>query len=258
MIADRIHLEISGKADGPALIVHHALGACVDMWNPQLTVLEPHFRVIRIDMRGHGKSRAPQPPYSIEDLADDVVQVMDEMAIAKSHYLGLSIGGMVGQALAVNHPGRLERLVISNTVSRVPVEMHGMWDERVAAVQDGGMESQVAMTLARWFTEDYAKDHQDVLDWIAGMVRNTTPDGFIGCCQAIKGLDLTDRLSQITAPCLIIAGAQDQGTPPEKAREIHQRVAGSRLHIIEDAAHLSNIQASEEFNDLILPFLLEG
>ncbi len=255
MIADRIHIDVSGNADGPPLVLHHALGACLEMWEPQLAVLEPHFKLIRMDMRGHGKSLALPPPYLIEDLADDVVQVLDSLAIGSCQFMGLSIGGMVGQALTLNHPDRVERLVISNTTSRMAMDLHPLWDERIQTVRRDGMATQVGITLSRWFTEDYAAAHQNVLDWISTMVRATAPDGFIGCCEAIKGLDLTERLPQIEIPCLIIAGGQDPGIPPQKSRDIHEQVAGSRLEIIAEAAHLSNVQAADEFNALVVPFL---
>lgn len=255
MIDDRIHIEISGHPDKPPLILHHALGANLDMWRHQLDVLEPHFRVIRMDMRGHGKSLALPSPYSMEELAGDVVLVMDALGIERSRFLGLSIGGMVGQALALNHPDRLECLVISNTTSQMPVEMGPLWDGRIQDVVDGGMETQIAMTLSRWFTDDYAQGHGEVLDWISSMVLGTSPEGFVGCCEAIKLLDFTDRLGEIDIPCLIIAGGQDPGIPPEKSEEIHERVRGSRLEIIEEAAHLSNVQAADEFNKLVLSFL---
>ncbi len=255
MIAERIHVEVSGSADGPPLVLHHALGASLEMWEPQLAALEPHFRLVRMDMRGHGKSLPLPPPYTIEDLADDIVLVLDELGIARCRFLGLSIGGMIGQALVLNHPQRVERLVISNTTSRMESQTHPLWEERIQAVTDGGMGTQVSTTLSRWFTDDYASEHKDVLDWISSMVGATSPDGFIGCCEAIKALNLTDRLSEIDCPCLIIAGAHDPGIPPEKSREIHRYVAGSKLEIIENAAHLSNVQAADEFNALVSPFL---
>lgn len=254
-IDNRIHVDISGNPNGLPLILHHALGACGDMWRPQLPILEPRFRVIRMDMRGHGKSLAPAPPYSMEDLADDVVLVMDELGLKSVRYMGLSIGGMIGQALALKYPQRLDRMVISNTTSRIPADLHPLWDQRIKDVREGGMQTQVAMTLQRWFTEDYATGHQDVLDWITGMVRKTDPDGFIGCCAAIRGLDLTAKLAEIKIPVLIIAGGKDPGIPPEWSEDIHAEIHGSELMIIEDAAHLANVQAEEEFNTVIGPFL---
>ena len=257
VIADRINLEISGTADGPPLILHHALGACLDMWEPQLAVLESHFKLIRMDMRGHGKSLAPPSPYRIEDLADDVVVVMDSLDVERCLFMGLSIGGMVGQSLTLNHPDRVERLVISNTTSRMPVDLQPLWDKRIQAADSDGMDTQVEITLSRWFTQEYASNHRDVLDWISSMVRSTTPEGFIGCCHAIKHLDLTDQLCEIDVPCLIVAGGQDPGIPPQMSRDIHQQIAGSRLEIIEGAAHLSNVQTADEFNALVVPFLTD-
>ena len=255
LVKGRIHIQCSGLADAPPLVMHHALGASLEMWQPQLQDLEPHFRVIRIDMRGHGKSPALPPPYSLEDLADDVAVVLDHLEIERTDYLGLSIGGMVGQAMAIHHGNRIGRLVLANTTSHIPAEAHAMWDGRIEKVRQAGMESQVQPTLDRWFTPEFAKDNPDRLAWIAGMVRQAAADGFIGCCQAIRQLDFTALLSGVPHPCLVISGGRDAGTPPEKGRILADALPAGRFELMPDVSHLSNVADPEGFNQLVLSFL---
>ena len=258
MIADRINIKISGQVNGPPLILHHALGVNLEMWQPQLSALEPHFRVIRMDMRGHGKSLPTDAPYSLEDLADDVITVLDHLNIEKADYLGISIGGMIGSALALQHPTRINRLILSNTTSQIMKEMHPMWDARIQSVREGGMDTQIDITLMRWFTPEYQSKNPETLKWVAAMVCETSPEGFIGCCEAIKGLDFLKRLPEIDTPCLVITGAKDLGTPPEKSYDIQAAIKGAQLEIIDEVAHLSNVQAPEKFNTLITSFLIKG
>ena len=209
-----------------------------------------------MDMRGHGGSLPEGSAFELEDLAQDVVLVLDALEIDRVDYLGLSIGGMVGQALALNHPERVGRLVLANTTSRIPDEAQAMWENRIRDVLTSGVESQVVMTLERWFTAEFSKENPGILDWIAGMVRKSDPVSFAACCRAISHLNFLSALHTVTSPCLVVSAEKDEGTPPERGGEIADRIEGAHFGLVTNASHLSNVEQPDEFNRWVLPFLL--
>lgn len=248
-----IHYEIAGE--GPWITMSHSLACNLHMWDPQMQVLTRMFKVLRYDTRGHGKSSAPAGEYTLEQLADDVKVLLDALKIKQTHWAGLSMGGMIGQTFALKYPGVFSSMVLADTTSRRPPDAAKMWNERIHNAQEKGMEALVEGTLGRWFTEPYRNSHQDVMARIGSDIRKTPVAGFVGCCHAISKIDLTDRLKEIKCPTLVIVGEQDMGTPPDAARAIHQNLPGSELKIIPSAAHLSNIEQAQVFNDAIVGFL---
>jgi len=250
-----VELEYQVEGQGPWLILSHSLTTDLGMWDLQMPPLLKQFRVLRYDMRGHGRSAAPAGPYSFDELGGDVLGLMDALGIDRASYVGLSIGGMIGQHLALRAPERFERLVLANTTSRIPPEGVALWEERIRAVGERGLEPLVQSTLERWFTEPYRQANSDVMAWIGAMIRRTPAAGYIGCGRAIQTLDLTDRLGAIRLPVLVIAGAEDPGTPPAAGAGIAQAIPGARLEIIARASHLSCIEQPETFNRLLLDFL---
>jgi 3-oxoadipate enol-lactonase len=211
--------------------------------------------VLRFDTRGHGRSSVPSGPYDFDQLAGDVVGLLDALGVERTHLVGLSLGGMIAQHVALHAPQRLRSLVLADTTSRYPPEALPLWPERIRIVSTQGMEPMVEPTLARWFTAPYRAANPDVMTRIAALIRGTPPAGFIGCCHAIPTIDLTARLRALDLPTLVMVGDQDTGTPPAMAREIHEAIAGSRLEIIPGAAHLSNIEQAAAFNELLIGFL---
>jgi len=251
-----IHYEISGS--GPWLTLSHSLACDLSMWDPQMAALTPHFTVLRFDTRGHGQSSAPPEAdgaYGWDRLTGDVLGLLDALNIARTHFAGLSMGGMIGQHLALGAPERVDRLVLADTSSRYPPAAIPVWDERIKLVREKGMEALVDGTLERWFTAPFRTSHPELTGRIAGLIRSTPPIGYIGCGRTIPTLDITQRLHGLTHPTLVIVGAEDAGTPPAMAREIAEALPGARLEIIPDAAHLSNIEQPETFNRLLLEFL---
>lgn len=248
-----IHYEIEGN--GPWLTMSHSLACNLHMWDPQMPVLTKKFKVLRFDTRGHGQSGAPAGEYTLEQLADDVKGLLDALEIRQTHWAGLSMGGMIGQAFALRYPGVFRSMVLADTTSRRPPDAHKMWGERIQNAQTKGMGSLVAGTLERWFTEPYRKARKDVMDRIGNDIRRTPVAGFVGCCHAIARVDYLDRLKEIKCPALVIVGEHDHGTPPEAARAIQQNLPGSELKILASAAHLSNIEQAEEFNKALVGFL---
>ena len=170
--------------------------------------LTRHFQVLRYDMRGHGASEAPDGPYSIEMLADDVQGLWDALGIERSYFAGLSVGGKIGLMLGLRYPERLSGLVLCNTTSRIPPEGRPIWDERIAQVEDGGMESQLEATLRRWFTDGFRSTDPETVAWITSLIRATPPQGFIGCCRAIQSFDVMQRLGRIDTPAAAAAGRE--------------------------------------------------
>jgi 3-oxoadipate enol-lactonase len=225
------------------------------MWDEQAKLLSKKFKVLRYDTRGHGGSSAPPGPYTLEQLADDAKALFDALGIKRTHWIGLSMGGMIGETFALKHPGFFQSMILADTTSRRPPNAEQMWGDRVKTAREQGMEGVREGTLGRWFTEPYLNEHSDVMEKIGRDIRATPVEGFAGCCDAIAKIDVLDRLKEIDCPTLVIVGEQDHGTPPEMARAIHENLRGSELVIIPSAAHLSNVEQPEAFNKAITSFL---
>ena len=250
-----INYELDGPASAPVVTLSHSLATTLRMWDPQAAALAATYRVLRYDTRGHGGTKAPGGAYSLDLLADDAQALLRALGIARTHFVGLSMGGMIGQVLGIQSPEILQSLVLCDTSSRVPPEARPMWEERVRVAQAQGMEPHVEPTLSRWFTAPFRERHPERVAPVAAMIRGTGPAGYVGCCQAIKMLDLTDRIAAISTRTLIVVGAEDAGTPVAASRTIHERIRGSELVILPSASHLSNIEQPEAFNRALLDFL---
>jgi 3-oxoadipate enol-lactonase len=212
------------------------------------------FRVVRYDRRGHGKSSVPPGPYSIERFGRDVLAILDDLNIAKVHWVGLSMGGMVGQWLGANAPDRIGKLVLSNTSSHYPDP--SFWDARIKAVREGGLAPIADAVIAGWLTQDFRERHPDVAEKMKAMLTATPVEGYIGSCQALAKLDLRDDLPKIKSPTLVIAGRSDKSTPIAMAEAIRSKIPGASMTIL-DAAHISNVEATLAFNDAVLGFLTQ-
>jgi 3-oxoadipate enol-lactonase/4-carboxymuconolactone decarboxylase len=249
MSVDLHHTE-SGPADAPPLLLGGSLGTTTRMWDPQVEALSTVFRVIRFDHRGHGGSPVPEGPYSMADLGGDVIALMDRLGIERAHYAGLSIGGMVGQWLAVHHPGRIDRLALLATSPHMGPARN--WRDRAALVRAEGTGAVADSVVERWFTPAFAEDRPAEVAVLRDQVAATAPEGYAGCCEAIETHDVREDLRRISAPTLVVAGAEDPSTPPAgNAELIAERVPGARLVVLEEAAHLLSWQRSAEVNTLL-------
>lgn len=254
MTAVELYHEQAGPADGPALLLGGSLGTHLGMWDPQTATLSGRRRVIRFDHRGHGQSPAPPGPYSIADLGADTLGLMDRLEIARADYCGLSIGGMVGQWLAVNAPERIERVILLCTSAHLAPP--DPWLERAAAVRQAGTPGVIAdVVVGRWFTAAYAEAHPDVVARHRQMIIDTPAEGYAACCEAIAGLDVRDGLRAIQAPTLIIGGAQDPAIPAEHSERIAAAIPGARLEILDPGAHLVSVERAPTVNELIAEHL---
>ena len=253
--ANGIEINYTIEGDGPLVTLSHSLACNLSMWDGQARALAGRYRVLRYDTRGHGQSSAPPGAYSLELLAEDLHGLLTGLGATETHFVGLSMGGMIGQIFALKHPAMVRSLTLCDTTSRYPAEAWPLWEERIRTVEAKGMEAMVEPTLQRWFTEPFRKRRPDVLDPVRAMIRNTPPAGFIGCCHAIPRINVTDRLKEVRCPALVIVGEDDPGTPVAMAREIHAALPGAELAILRSAAHLSNLEQPEEFNRVLLGFL---
>lgn len=252
----QINYKLSGKEDAPMLVMCHSLACSMVMWEPQMEVLEPHFRILRCDMRGHGDSQATEGAYTLELLAADVIGLLDALKIDRVHFVGLSIGGMIGQCLALDYPHRLLSVSLCDTSPVLPDEAKPLFQERMERATSGGMQALVEETLDRWFTAPYRKQNPPEIEIIRNQILATTVTGFNGCSHAILGLNYIDRLPEVKLPTIIIVGEDDPGTPVEASEAMHGQIPDSKLVVLPSAAHLSNIEQSEAFNSHLLGFLL--
>lgn len=252
---NRVYYELSGPDGAPVVMLSQSLACSSAMWRPQLPVLEAKYRVLAYDTRGHGQSGAPAGEYSLDMLGDDAVALLDALGIDAVHWVGLSMGGMVGQNLGLRAPGRVHSLTLCDTSSRIPPEMEPTWLERIDIARQKGMTALVDSTVERWFTEPYRAKNPPEIDRVRQLILATPPDGYIGCCHAIRRLDYSGRLGEIDKPTHVIVGEQDPATPVAAAQAIQAGIAGAKLTVIPNASHLSNIEQPAAFNAALTGFL---
>jgi 3-oxoadipate enol-lactonase len=251
----QINYELSGKKGAPVVVLSHSLSASLLMWNPQMEVLNPHFQVLRYDIRGQGGSDAPSGAYTLELLANDVIGLLDALSVSQVHFVGLSIGGMIGQGLALNRPHRLRSLALCDTASIVLQEAQPIWQERINKVLSKGIGALLDETMERWFTPAFLKQGSLMVEIIRKQILATSVQGYIGCAEAIRNLNYLNRLSGIKIPTLIMVGEDDPGTPVSASQAIHERISNSKLVVLPSARHLSNVEQTEAFNAALLTFL---
>lgn len=242
------------NGEGPWLTLSHSLASNMHAWNPQVPLLSKHFKVLRFDTRGHGASSAPAGPYSLDDLAEDVCELFQYLGIEQTHWLGLSMGGMIGQTLILQHPKLFQSLVLADTTSKRPENAKKMWGDRIAKAQLEGMQAMVESTLARWFSAEFRDAHPAIIQEIAEGIATTSINGYAGCCEAISNINTFDRLTEITCPTLIMVGEHDHGTPPEMAQAMKEKMPLAVFHQIPNAGHISNIEQPVLFNQFLMDF----
>jgi 3-oxoadipate enol-lactonase len=246
-----LYYELHGKEGAPWLILSHSLACTVRMWDPQIAAFKDRYRILAYDMRGHGQSAASAGPYTLDMLADDVLALMRELNIDRARYVGLSIGGMIGQHLALKEPKRFEKMVLADTGHTQTPETLKQWEERIRIAQAQGMKPLVAGTMERWFTPAFRETPP--AKKIAELIAGTPVAGYVGCGQAIMKLNTTGRLKDIKLPVLAITGEADAAAAGTKY--IGEHVPGARFVNIAQAAHIANIEQAEKFNQALRDFL---
>ncbi|MBC7803912.1 MAG: 3-oxoadipate enol-lactonase [Candidatus Parcubacteria bacterium] len=242
-----VSYEVHGKEGAPWLTLSHSLACSVRMWDPQIAALKDRYRILAYDTRGHGGSEATKGAYTLELLADDLCFLLRELGIAKTHFCGLSMGGMIGQTFALKYPGIFQTLLLADTTSRYPEGAAALWAERIRTAEAQGMEPLAQPTLERWFTEPFRRNNPAVVESIRRLIVATPVAGYAGCSHAIPKINLTARLKEIRCPILVVVGADDSGTPVSMAKEIHDNAPGSKLVVLPEAAHLANLEQPEGF-----------
>ncbi|MGL4320640.1 MAG: 3-oxoadipate enol-lactonase [Paracoccaceae bacterium] len=247
----RLNAEISGPAHGPALVLIHALGTNLSLWDGLIPLLPPGLRILRIDQRGHGASDVPTPPYAMGALIRDVERIMDHFALKDAVVLGLSLGGMVAQGLATKRLDLVRALILSNTAAKIGSA--ALWEARMAEVRATGLEVYATGAMERMFGRNW--QNEPGMPRVRAMLTGTDPDGWIGCAGAIAGTDFYTPTAALRLPCLAIAGANDGTTPPDLVRETADLIPGSRFSLIRGAGHLPLIEKPAEYAALVATFL---
>ncbi|MBP1595946.1 MAG: Alpha/beta hydrolase fold [Acidobacteria bacterium] len=251
----QVQYELEGPSSGPVVLLAHSLATNLSIWEPQVRMLAENFRVLRYDALGHGGTGVPAGPYTMDRLATQAAGLLGALGLERVHFMGLSMGGMIAQLLAIRAPRKLASLLLCSTTSRIPPEALALWQERIRIAETEGMEPLVEPTIGRWFTPPFRIAHPDVIDKVRAMIRATPPAGYSACCHAVSRLDLAAELQAIRAPTLMIVGEEDPGTPVEACRTIQEQIPGSELAIIPSASHLSNLEQTEPFNQAVSSFL---
>lgn len=242
--------DVHGPDDAPVLVLATSVGTQLEMWDPQLPALSERFRVVRVAHRGHDPVDVPPGPYSVADLAGDVLALLDSLHVRRFSFCGLSLGGMVGMWAAAHEPARVERLALCCTSAHLPPA--AAWHDRAATVRASGMSAVVDTVVTRWFTADFAASHPDVVQRCRAMLLSVPQEGYAGCCEAIADMDLRSDLPCITAPTLVLAGSEDPATPVGHAETIASLVPGARLEVLDGAAHLATVQEPDQATQLLL------
>lgn len=249
----KLAYRIDGPENGPTVILSNSLLTRLEMWDKNMDALTSKYRVVRYDTRGHGRSEATPAPYTIELLAADLIALMDHLKIERAHLVGLSLGGMLLQNVAANYPQRVISLSLCDTATEITPR--STWADRIAAAQKGGVEALVEGTLGRWMVDSFRQQHPEEVARIREIILGTPLEGFIGCASAIRDMNQTLSALNIKAPTMVLVGAEDASTTVNHATVLHRLILGSKLVIIENAAHLPNIDQREKFDKAIRSFL---
>jgi 3-oxoadipate enol-lactonase len=249
-----LNVSVEGRDGGPTLMLSNSLGCTLEMWEPQMAALTKQFRVVRYDRRGHGKSSVPPGPYSMERFGRDVLAILDGLNIAKTHWCGLSMGGMIGQWLGANAPERFDRIILSNTTCYYPDPTN--WLNRIKVVKEGGIAAVADTVIAGWLSADFREREPEITARMKAMLTASPVVGYLACCEALSTLDQRALLPKIKSPTLVIAGRHDPSTPVAAGEFIRSQIPGAGMTIL-DAAHISNVEQPEVFTDAVIGFLTQ-
>jgi len=249
----KVYYELIGEAHLPVLMFSNGLGTNLHMWDSQIDAFSKHFRVLRCDTRGHGKSDVTPGPYSIEQLSCDVVDLLDSLRLDRVYFCGISMGGLIGMSLGTNFETRFHRLVLCSTAAKIGTT--DIWTTRIQTAKSGGMKAIANTVLDRWFTPGFRSKHPAEIQRVEAMLLATNPEGYSANCAAVRDSDQRDTVQNIHVPCLVVVGKDDPGTPPSEAQNLNKLIAGSQYTEL-SGSHLCNIESRDEFNQRVLQFIL--
>lgn len=245
----------SGLKDGPGLLLLNSIGSTVRAWEPQLSLLEKFYRVVRYDTRGHGDSPTPVGPYSFDTLVSDAFGVMDRHGMETATVMGCSLGSMTALGMGLSHPERITRIVCTAARADSPPAFRQSWDDRIAVIQEEGVAGLWDGALGNWLTPAFRDANPEIVAMMKAEFLKTTPDGYTGCAVALKGLDYLKDLGAMTVPMLFIAGSEDKGASPETMKQMSDACPESLFSVIEGAGHIINLNEAKAFNLAITSFL---
>jgi 3-oxoadipate enol-lactonase len=243
------------RAGAPAIVLSNSLATDASLWSGVVDRLAARYRLVGYDTRGHGESRSPNASARLEDLAGDLLAVMDAAGLQQAFVAGISLGGMTGMTCALQAPERLFGLIACNCRASIDAAGIAGWEQRLQVLRDGGIEALAVVTLERWFAPDYREANPQVMERVRGMIRRTTPIGYEACVRAIEAVDLLGRLPQVRVPTLFVAGAQDGAAPPATMQGMAGAVPGARLEVLDPCGHLSSVQRTDDLVALIESFV---
>jgi 3-oxoadipate enol-lactonase len=249
MTAIAVSYTADGAADAPVVVLSNSLGATRGMWDPQVPALAERFRVVTYDTRGHGDSPAPAGPYTLDDLVDDLVALLDELGAERAHVAGLSLGGMTAMRLAVREPARVHRLALLCTSAKPDPTP---FLDRAAAVRSGGTAPLAPTVASRWVTPGYAAEHPELVARLEAMIAGADDEGYAACCEVVASVDLLEDIRTITAPTLVVSGWEDPALPPEHQKAIADAIPGAELLTVSPGAHLPNLESTLEVTGALL------
>jgi 3-oxoadipate enol-lactonase len=247
--------RVDGLEGNPWLVLSNSLATTHAMWDPQMDLLTSKFRVLRYDSRGHGDSAAPPAPYSLDDLVGDAIGLFDHFGINRCTFMGLSMGGMTGLGLGLDHADRIERLVCCDARADAPPPFVQSWVDRIAVVREKGTVALVDGSLDRWFNQEFRGRSPEIVTEATAMIAGTSDEGYVGCSEALQQLDYLRRLPSMTVPTLYVVGKQDMGAPAEAMAAMAEATPGGLYAEIDPAAHIANWENPTAFNAAIAPFL---
>jgi len=250
----QIYYEWAGADDKPVLVLSNSLGTNLHMWGAQVDEFKRHFRLLRYDKRGHGQSSVPPGPYSLEQLGWDAIRLLDALQLEKVYFCGLSVGGATGMFLGANAPKRFHKIALCNTAPKFGTAE--MWGARIKAVQSGGMKAVAVAVVERWLTPAFRSFHPKETQAVLSMLEATNPKGYIATCEAVRDTDLRETVASIRVPCLVVSGTHDTSATVADGHFLADKIPGAQ-YVELPAAHLSNIEARDEFNRQVLQFLLK-
>lgn len=248
-----LHVQVEGPEDGPVIMFANSLGTDLRVWDPLLPYLPDRLRIVRFDKRGHGLSDCPAAPYGMDTLVTDAEAIAVGLGLKEIVFVGLSIGGLIGQGFAARRPDLFRGLVLMDTAAKIGSPE--MWQERIDAVHSGGLAAMADAILDRWFAPAMRNGSVSLTPW-RNMLTRTPSEGYAGCCAAIAGADFTEKTAALTLPVIAMAGSEDGATPPDLV-EATATLCGAAFHVIDGAGHLPCVEAPDRVGALITDFLEE-
>lgn len=248
----QINYQTFGDATKPALVFSNSLGTKFSMWQPQIDFFQKDYFVVCYDTRGHGGSTAPQGPYQLDQLGQDVIHLLNHLSIQKAAFCGISMGGLTGQWLAINHPERFNHVIVANTAAKIGQEQ--AWLERATLVRAQGLAPIASTAASRWFTEPFIQSNAAIVAELSNDLGAGSPEGYASCCEALAKADLREQIKSVSVPVLIVAGQQDPVTTVADAQAMQHSIVNSQLCEI-NASHISSVEQAEAFNQAVQAFL---